>query len=218
MGFENYDKYIDISKVKKPLTEKYIVRLELDSPRIEDFSQQNVDGRGFKGDFIEGKAFDYKEDIKEVISEKSSIIFQKAHAKFVFLEIGIRSVVIGIEIDVEYDLELSRVSRFIGNFFSRPLFHDKKWMLLTENDSHLFNVAEIVRYQEDKFNYKVPVLYDRAGSTDKSCKYFYDNIGKLKEIIEVDLYFDEKSTTFMSIDKSGTSFGAASSSDDIGGF
>lgn len=192
MGFENYDKFIDISKIRKTITEKYIVRLELDSPRIEDFSHRNVGGRSFKGDFIEGRAFNYEDDINEVISGKSSTIYQKAHAKFVFLELGIRSVILGIEIDAEYDLEPSRLSRFIGNFFSRPLFHDKKWMLLTENDSHLFNVAEIVRYQEEEFKHKVPVLYDRAGSTDKSCKYFYNNIRKLRDIVEVNIYFDER--------------------------
>ena len=148
MEFENYKNYIDINKVVKiePNTKKYIVRLELASSLITSFDQTHAVGRKFKKIDYEGKDFNYKQDIIDVINKnKDKIIKKKAHAKFTFLKLGGLSVIIGIEIEESYNR--AAISKFLGNFFSRSLFHDKKWFLLANTESHLFNIRELNEYK-----------------------------------------------------------------------
>jgi hypothetical protein len=146
MPFENYENYIDMNQVITPVveTKKYVIRLELASPLITDLSQTHVPGRTFKGSYCEGKDFNYIQDIQEVIAQNRNKILKKAHATFTLLTIGKLSVVLGLEIHKDYDPE--SISRFIGNFFSRPLFHDKKWFLIANTSNHLFNVKELHEY------------------------------------------------------------------------
>jgi hypothetical protein len=147
MPFENYENYIDMSQVVTPVveTKKYVIRLELASPLITDFTQTHVLGRTFKGSYFEGKDFNYIQDIQEVIAEnKDKILKKKAHAAFTFLTIGKLSVVLGLEIHKDEGPE--NISRFIGNFFSRSLFHNKKWFLIANTPNHLFNVKELREY------------------------------------------------------------------------
>lgn len=140
MEFKDYQKYFKIEKLEKPIikTKKYIAKLTLASAKIEDFDQKYVDGRIFNNKKYQGKNFDYISDIKSVIEDNEVKIKKKANAKFEFLDIGNLSIIIGLEIDEEYNN--NRISRFLGNFLSRPLFHDKQWFLLVNNKSHLFNI------------------------------------------------------------------------------
>lgn len=147
MSFENYQDYFKIEKIEKPIikTKKYIAKLTLASPLIEDFDQIHVLGRKFKDKNYTDKEFNYKEDILNVIAENKIKIKNKANALFQFLEIGNLSIILGIEIN-EHFTE-NQISRFIGNFLSRPLFHNKQWFLLVKNDTHLFNVI-LKEYKE----------------------------------------------------------------------
>jgi hypothetical protein len=149
-NFENFGNYIDMSKVVLPKaveTKLYVLRLELAFPLIKDFSQTHVPGREFNNTYHEAKDFNYEEDIKGVIDKnKAKILKKKAHATFTLLAIGNHSVVVGLEINKDQGPE--NISRFVGNFLSRDLFHDKKWFLLVNTHNHLFNVKEIKEYVE----------------------------------------------------------------------
>jgi replicative DNA helicase len=100
-------------------------------------------------------------------------------------------------------LALSQLSRAVESRGGRPRLSDLRDSGSIEQD------ADIVMFihREDKGK-------DESEKTNIAEilieKHRNGPVGK------VDLYFDEKSTTFMSIDKSGTSFGA--SSNDINGF
>jgi hypothetical protein len=147
VSFENYSKYINYKKEQEEVkTKKYVVRLELGSPVIDNFLQADVQGRNFKGEFKEGKIFNYKEDIHDVIEQNKKKVKDKANAAFAFLEIIDTSIILGIEISEEYDKD--RIARFIGNFFSKPLFHDKQWYLIVDKETHLFRIKEFAEYDE----------------------------------------------------------------------
>ena len=84
------------------------------------------------------KQFNFKKDVNEVICENESKAYLKAGASFKLLEIGGINIVLGLSINEEFTKD--GISRFIGNYFSRPLFQNKQWFLLVKNESHLFNI------------------------------------------------------------------------------
>lgn len=157
MNFDNYRSYIDQNSLEvkqekkyKPEIIKFVIRLELVNAKIKDFSQTEIDE----------VIYDYKKDINDTITEKADIIYEKASAKITFLDIGNKSIVIGLEIDkhyINYETETTilkdkncknkKLSRFIGIYFSRHLFHVKKWNALVNGDSSLFRIKEMKIYK-----------------------------------------------------------------------
>ncbi len=158
MNFKNYKSLINMKSLKeekiierKPEPMSVVARLELVSPLIKNFSE----------DVVNEVNYDFRKDIEEIIALNKEKIALKAHGKISLLDLGNRSVVIGIEIDKNYinhdtegkidcngNYKNDKLSRFIGIYFSKPLFHEKLWKNIVKGQSSLFKIKEIKLYTE----------------------------------------------------------------------
>ncbi|MEG6512528.1 hypothetical protein V6C32_11450 [Desulforamulus ruminis] len=85
-----------------------------------------------------------KEDVKALLEKHNSTNKESTYIEL--LDIKNIYLILGLELPDTYDInnkEKKQVSRYIGNFISRKLYHDYGWNEFTNVDNALFTIVEI---------------------------------------------------------------------------